>query len=247
MVYFTPSTSLAAWKVKQTMEKKKKILKLCSQALEGKAATQHLEQRLLERFLDGGKKTNLTASRKRIPSSLYRIQLLWLYMSAQEHKCLLSSFFHIWKIYRDCKYLEVLWQWMLPFLITQCSLLLTFRFFIFIHVFLASAHFVFWKHAYKTYMAYYWKYKVTFRSIISCLSSGNNFAMMCLSRMVLLNSLHMQDLQGRFQYSPSKAKVGQQCSGTCTLVQWAGCTILHFPVHRFFKLFSSSVTNTFQC
>lgn len=124
MVYFTPSTSLAAWKVKQTMEKKKKILKLCSQALEGKAAAQHLEQRLLERFLDGGKKkTNLTASRKRIPSSLYSIQLLWLSMSAQEHKCLLSSFFHIWKIYRDCKYLEVLWQWMLPFLITQCSLI----------------------------------------------------------------------------------------------------------------------------
>lgn len=90
--------------------------------------------------------------------------------------------------------------------------LLTFRFYIFIHVFLASAHFVFWKHAYKTYMAHYWTYKVTFRSIISCLSSGNNFAMMCLSRMVLLNSLHMQDLQGAFLGDFSTAPPKQRFS-----------------------------------
>lgn len=124
MVYFTPSKSLAAWKVKQTMKKKKKDTEVMLTSPWRESSSTASGTETFGKVLGWReKKTNLTASRKRIPSSLYSIQLLWLSMSAQEHKCFLSSFFHIWKIYRDCKYLEVLWQWMLSFLITQCSLI----------------------------------------------------------------------------------------------------------------------------
>lgn len=97
------------------LPRKQRWLKLRSQALERRVkvveATQEVEQRLLERFL---KKKYSEAAEKGSPSSisndLYTVLLLWTAVSAQEHKRLFSSVFHIWKSFRDCKYSGILWQ-----------------------------------------------------------------------------------------------------------------------------------------
>lgn len=53
---------------------------------------------------------------------------------------------------------------------------LTFWLYIFIRMFLASAHFFFWRHTYEICIPYYWKYKITFRFIIICLRPDNDIA-----------------------------------------------------------------------
>lgn len=143
MVYFTPSKSLAAWKVKQTMKKKKKILKLCSQALEGKAAAQHLEQRLLERFLDGGKKKQTSQPAEKGSHQAFTA------FSFCGYPCQLRSTNASFPAsFTSERFIGIVNIW--RFFGSECFLssllsahLLTFRFYIFIHVFLASAHFVF--------------------------------------------------------------------------------------------------------
>lgn len=76
-------------------------------------ATQELEQRLLEGFL--GKKKNNQRQQKRDPTkhqqqSLHNSASVDICVGSGSTNASFSNLFHIWKSFRDCKYLEVLWQ-----------------------------------------------------------------------------------------------------------------------------------------
>lgn len=199
MVYFTPSKSLSAWKVKQTMKKKKKrYWSYAHKPLKGKQQHSIWNRDFWKgSWMEGKKKQTSQPAEKGSHQAFTAFSFCGYPCQLRSTNASFPASFtserfigivNIWRFFGSECFLSSLLS----------AHLLTFRFYIFIHVFLASAHFVFWKHAYKTYTAYYWKHKVTFRSIISCLNSDNNFATMCLIRMVLLNLLHMQDLQGAF-------------------------------------------------